>query len=128
MSRVFVITGTRKGLGKDLAEHYISLGHRVAGCSRGKASIEHPSYLHFELDVADEKAVVGMVRNVNKQFGRIDILLNNAGIAAMNHLLTTPYSSAHAIFNTNFFGTFLFTSEVAKRMMKQKQGRFQGTM
>jgi len=49
-------------------------------------------------------------------------LLNNAGIAAMNHILTTPYQNAHNIFNTNFFGTFLFSREVAKTMMKQKSG------
>lgn len=118
----YLITGTRKGLGKDLALHYLNLGHSVAGCSRGKTSIEHPNYLHFQLDVANEKQVVSMVRQVNKQFGSIDILLNNAGIAAMNHFLTSPYKQAQEVFNTNFFGSFLFTREVAKSMMRQKQG------
>lgn len=118
----YIITGTRKGLGKQLAEYYLGKGHQVAGCSRGKASIEHPNYLHFTLDVADEKAVIGMVRQTRKNFGRIDVLLNNAGIAAMNHILTTPFGNAQAVFNTNFFGTFLFSREVAKVMMKQKQG------
>lgn len=118
----YIITGTRKGLGKQLAEYYLEKGHQVAGCSRGKASIEHPNYLHFTLDVSDEKAVMGMVRQTKKAFGRIDVLLNNAGIAAMNHILTTPFGNAQAVFNTNFFGTFLFSREVAKVMMKQKQG------
>lgn len=123
MSRVYLITGTRKGLGKQLAEHYLQTGNLVAGCSRGKSSIQHENYLHFELDVADEKAVISMARQVKKQFGRIDILLNNAGIAAMNHLLTTPFSNAKNVFNTNFFGTFLFSREVGKIMMQQKAGR-----
>ncbi len=118
----YLITGTRKGLGKKLAEHYLLLGHKVAGCSRGKSSIEHVNYLHFELDVSDERAVVKMVRVVRKEFGNIDILLNNAGIAAMNHLLTTPYSNAKAVFETNFLGTFLFTREVSKVMMKARSG------
>jgi len=74
------------------------------------------------LDVSDEKSVVSMVRKTKKTFGSIDVLLNNAGIAAMNHILTTPYQNAHNIFNTNFFGTFLFSREVAKTMMKQKSG------
>lgn len=118
----YLVTGTRKGLGKELAEYYLKQGHQVAGCSRGKASIQHPNYLHFELDVSDEKAVVSMVRQTKKTFGRIDVLLNNAGIAAMNHILTTPFSNAQAVFSTNFLGTFLFSREVAKVMMKQKVG------
>lgn len=122
MSLSYIITGTRKGLGKGLAEYYLAKGCMVAGCSRGKSTIEHKNYLHFELDVADEKAVVSMVRNVKKEFGTVDVLLNNAGIAAMNHILTTPYDNAHAVFNTNFFGTFLFSREVAKVMMRQKNG------
>ena len=51
----YIITGTRKGLGKELAEYYLAQGHNVAGCSRGKASINHNNYLHFELDVADSQ-------------------------------------------------------------------------
>lgn len=123
MKRVIVITGTRKGLGKDLAEHYLQAGAIVCGCSRGKASIVHQSYLHFELDVADESAVISMVRKIKREFGKIDVLLNNAGIAAMNHLMTTPYKNARSVFDTNFFGTFLFTREVSKLMMKNKTGR-----
>jgi len=119
---VYLITGTRKGLGKLLAEYYLENGCQVAGCSRGQATIQHENYLHFVLDVSDEKSVVSMVRKTKKTFGSIDVLLNNAGIAAMNHILTTPYQNAHNIFNTNFFGTFLFSREVAKTMMKQKSG------
>lgn len=119
---VYLITGTRKGLGKSLADYYLAQGHKVAGCSRGKSTIEHENYFHFECDVSDEKAVLTMVRQTKKLFGKIDILLNNAGIAAMNHILTTPYQNAKNVFNTNFFGTFLFSREVAKVMMKQKSG------
>lgn len=122
MVKSFIITGTSKGLGKDIAEHYLSLGSPVAGCSRGKPTIQHQHYSHFELDISDEKSVVLMVNRVAKVFGRIDVLLNNAGIASMNHLLTTPVKTASTIFNTNFFGTFLFTREVAKVMIKQRSG------
>ena len=123
MSRVFIITGSRKGIGRQLAEYYLSKGDIVAGCSRGKSSIKNSNYMHFELDISDEDMVINMVRAVKKQHGHIDILLNNAGIASMNHILTTPYTSARKIFNTNFFGTFLFTREVSKIMIKQKNGR-----
>ncbi|MCW1539099.1 SDR family oxidoreductase, partial [Campylobacter jejuni] len=70
------------------------LGHTVCGCSRGASSINHINYRH-ELDVSDEEKVVSMVRAVRKEFSRIDVLLNNAGIASMNHILTTPYKSVN---------------------------------
>lgn len=120
---VAVITGTRKGIGKELAQHFLEKGHTVVGCSRGEGSISHKNYQHFCLDVTDEKAVCSLVRSTKKKFGSIDILLNNAGIAAMNHLATTPYTTVQRVFETNFFGTFLFLREVSKVMMKQKKGR-----
>lgn len=116
MAKVFIITGTRKGIGKDLSQHFLNLGHIVCGCSRGESSITHANYRHFCLDVSDESAVVAMIRAIRKEFGRIDILLNNAGIASMNHTLTTPYKSVSNIFHTNVFGGFLFMREVAKVM------------
>ena len=64
-----------------------------------------------------------MIRAIKKEFKKIDILINNAGIASMNHILTTSNESISKLFNTNFLGTFLFTREVAKVMMKEKYGR-----
>lgn len=124
-ARIIVITGTSRGLGRGLAEHFLAQGDMVCGCSRAGAAgvIEHPAYTHFEVDVADERAVVAMVRAVVRAHGRIDALINNAGIATMNHALLAPASTAQAIFATNFHGTFLFSREVAKAMVRQKSGR-----
>jgi 3-oxoacyl-[acyl-carrier protein] reductase len=123
MKKVILITGTRKGIGKELAEYYLSLGFNVIGCSRGPGTILNSDYRHYELDVSNEKEVVKMVRATKKEFSRIDVLLNNAGIASMNHFLTTSYDTVQNIFNTNFLGSFLFSREVSKVMMKQKYGR-----
>ena len=123
MKNVILITGTSKGIGKELAQYYLGLNFIIAGCSRGAAVVEDKDYRHFELNVSDEKAVVKMVKAIKKEFGRIDILLNNAGIASMNHFLTTPFMTVQNIFNTNFLGTFIFSREVSKVMMKQKYGR-----
>jgi len=123
MQQIIIITGTRKGIGKELAEYYLSLGHIVIGCSRDQGTIQNKNYRHTQLNVNDEKAVIKMVRSVKKEFGRVDVLLNNAGIASMNHFLTTSFSTVQNIFNTNFLGTFIFSREVSKAMMKQKYGR-----
>lgn len=121
--KIIVITGTRKGIGKSLAEHYLSEGWHVAGCSRGESSIEHTNYRHFSLDVSDEKAVVAMSRAIKEKLGKVDALLNNAGIASMNHALLTPAETVNRILATNVVGTFLFCREIAKLMRGGKSGR-----
>lgn len=123
MDRIIIITGTRKGIGRYLAEQYLQEGDIVYGCSRRICDIEHPNYHHTRLDVSDEAEVVSFVRNVYKNHKHIDVLINNAGCASMNHFLLTPYDTAKKVFNTNFFGTFLMCREVAKYMIKNKSGR-----
>ncbi len=123
MSPIVLITGTSKGIGKSLAEHYLDVGWAVIGCSRSPATIEHSAYTHYSLDATDEAAVVRMVRQIARGHGRIDALINNAGIAAMNALTTTPSASALRVMNTNFQSTFLCTREVAKVMMRVRSGR-----
>jgi len=123
MKRVIIITGTRKGIGRYLAEQYLAEGDKVYGCSRRNTDLEHPNYSHTNLDVSSEEDVMAFVRNVYKENKHIDVLINNAGCAAMNHFLLTPYSTAQRVFNTNFMGTFLMCREVAKYMVKAKTGR-----
>jgi 3-oxoacyl-[acyl-carrier protein] reductase len=122
MNKVILITGTSKGIGKFLCEYYLD-NNIVIGCSRTKSSIDHKNYFHHQLDVACEKEVVSMIRSIYRKFGKIDILINNAGIASMNHILITPLKTVENIFKTNFIGTFLFVRETAKIMVKQKSGR-----
>ena len=122
MKRI-VITGTRKGIGKALAEHFLSAGWQVIGCSRGESSIAHREYEHFALDVSDEAAVIDMARSIKKAHGHIDALLNNAGIASMNHALLTPGATVNRILQTNVVGTFLFCREMAKLMRKSRAPR-----
>lgn len=123
MNRVIIITGTRKGIGNYLAQQYLADGDIVYGCSRRNCDIEHPNYKHVRLDVSDEPAVVEFVRNVYKEQKSIDVLINNAGMASMNHVLLTPKATAERVFNTNFMGTFLMSRECAKYMIKKKEGR-----
>ena len=121
--KTIVITGTRKGIGKEMADHYLGEGWQVVGCSRGEGSIEHDHYQHFALDVSDEDAVIAMARTIKASHGKVDALLNNAGIASMNHALLTPASTVNRILQTNVVGTFLFCREMSKLMRRTNNGR-----
>jgi len=121
--KTIVITGTRKGIGRAMAEHYLEAGWRVIGCSRGAGSVENTNYEHFSLDVSDEAAVVSMARQIRSEHGSVDALLNNAGIASMNHALLTPASTVNRILQTNVVGTFLFCREMAKLMRRSQSAR-----
>ncbi|TKA97169.1 SDR family oxidoreductase [Cereibacter changlensis] len=121
--KVIAITGTRKGIGRFLAEQYLERGWTVVGCSRDASDLSHERYSHYNLDVADEQAVASMMQDVRRKHGRLDALLNNAGIASMNHVLLTPASTLQRVFATNVMGTFLFCREAAKLMGRRKFGR-----
>ncbi len=120
---VTLITGTRKGIGRHLAGHYLARGHRVVGCSRQPADLAHPLYRHFLADVSDEDAVKELFLALRRDYGRLDHLINNAGIASMNHSLLTPVATVRRVLDTNFTGAFLFAREAAKLMQKARYGR-----
>lgn len=120
---VTLITGSRKGIGRFLAEQYLARGHRVYGCSRQATDLAAPRYRHFCLDVVDEQAVRAMLVAIRQESGRLDHLINNAGIASMNHALLTPMSVVTSILQTNVAGTFLLCREAAKVMKPGSFGR-----
>jgi 3-oxoacyl-[acyl-carrier protein] reductase len=121
--RVALVTGSRKGIGKHLAGHLVRSGYRVVGCSRGAADWSADGYDHRTADVTDEKQVVALLGEVRKAYGRLDVVINNAGIASMNHLLLTPGTAMERILRTNFVGTALVSRESAKLMLKGGGGR-----
>jgi 3-oxoacyl-[acyl-carrier protein] reductase len=120
---VTLVTGTRKGIGKSLAEHYVRLGHHVVGCSRSPVDWQLTGYSHHAVDVTDEAAVVRLFGDIKREHGRLDHLVNNAGIAAMNHALLTPASTVRSVMSTNVLGSFLFCREAAKVMRRARTGR-----
>ncbi len=119
---VMVITGTRKGIGRYLAEYYCDRGFQVMGCSRERSDFTSDNYRHFCVDVADEVGVRGMFHEISGSFGQVDVLINNAGIASMNHVLLTPMATIRKIMDTNVIGTFLFCREAGK-LMRGNGGR-----
>lgn len=121
--QVVLITGTRKGIGRYLAEHYARQGYIVEGCSRGDPEWEAENYTHHNVDVAEEAAVKAMISNIARRHGRLDIVLNNAAIASMNHVLLTPAATANRMLEVNVTGTMLVCRDAAKVMMRRRYGR-----
>jgi len=121
---VMVITGTRTGLGRGMAEHFAKKGYLVAGCSRGAATLDMEGYRHANVDVGDERQVRQWVRSLQNAYRRIDVLVCNAGLAPAAILLTmTPGEVLEPLLRTNVSGTYYVCREVAKIMTVQKFGR-----
>ncbi len=122
MPKIILVTGSRKGIGRYIAEHLLESGYTVIGVSRSKSDLEDINYSHYTADVSDEKSVLDIMLDVSKKYGKLDVLINNAGAASMNHLILTPAETADKLYNVNFKGTFLFTRECSKLMMRDKSG------
>jgi 3-oxoacyl-[acyl-carrier protein] reductase len=120
---VILITGTRKGIGRDLALHYLDRGFHVVGCSRQPADLEAENYWHHCLDVGDESAVRRLMADVRERLGGLQAVINNAGVAAMNHALLTPMETVRSILDTNVLGTFLLCREAAKLLRSAPHAR-----
>ena len=120
--KTILITGNRKGIGRYLSEYYLGKGYNVVGCSRSNSDLSHKNYTHYLCDVKEEKEVKKTVREIKKNSG-VDILINNAGKASLNHSILTPSETVKDLFETNYLGTFLFSRECSKHMIKKKWGR-----
>ena len=120
---VVLVTGSRKGIGRYLAEHFVRQGALVEGCSRQVPDWTLPGYTHHCLDVTDEEAVRGMFDSIRERHGRIDVTINNAGAASLNHFLLTPVETFQRIMSTNVVGTFVVSRESAKLMRRRSFGR-----
>lgn len=121
---IILITGDRKGIGRYLSEYYLEKGMTIIGCSRSETDLKHKNYEHFCLDVSDEQAVKKMYGKIRQTHGRLDVLINNAGVdLSFAPILLVPYKSALRTVEINLLGTFLVSREAAKIMMKNSFGR-----
>ncbi len=122
-TKSILITGDRKGIGRFLSEKFLKRGWFVYGCSRSDTDLQHKMYKHFELDVCDEKQVIDMFNNIRRGDHKLFCVINNAGVASMNHILTTPKSTFQKLTDVNFIGTALCSREGVKLMLRQRTGR-----
>lgn len=120
-SKVVLITGTSSGIGRSTAEYLSGLGHRVFGASRTR-----PREANFEwvkMDVTNQESVREAVGQVLERVGRIDVLINNAGLGIVGPLEETTDELICQVFNTNVMGFLRVSRAVIPIFRKQKQGK-----
>jgi len=121
-STVALITGASSGIGLVTAKALQRAGYRVFGTSR-KAPASIAGITMLTCDVTDEASVKSMVAEVLKQAGRIDLLVNNAGIGLLGGAEESSTAQAQALFDVNVFGITRVTNAVLPTMRNQRKGR-----
>ncbi|WP_377888937.1 SDR family oxidoreductase [Alkalihalobacillus sp. R86527] len=127
-----IVTGGGRGLGKQIAEGFAEAGANVVVCSRKLEACETVrdeleamgvKSLAFECDVTNQEDIQRVVDETRKEFGGIDILVNNSGATWGASVVDMPLQAWHKVMEVNVTGTFLFAQTVGKEMIKQKSGK-----
>lgn len=128
-----IITGGSRGIGRALCEVFAREGADIAfnynvSDERAAATVEKiRSYerhgIAFKVSVTDRPAITKMVRQIHEEFGRIDILVNNAAINRGDNFATTTERAWDEVIDTNINGVFNVTKPVYKYMIRQRAGQ-----
>lgn len=121
--KIALVTGSRRGVGKIIAEHLLAQGATVVGFARGEASIDHANYRHYEVDVADPAAVQRAFGAIGKDVGPVQIVVNNAAVLTSQYAMIMPPAAAQDMINVNLLGPFMVSREASKMMRRTKWGR-----
>src|SRR3954464_11000585 len=122
--RVALVTGASAGIGEAAASALVGAGFTVYGTSRKVAPGEKRGGVRFlPLDVTDDDSVATAVREVIDRSGRIDVLVNNAGLGVAGAAEESSIEQARALFDTNLFGSIRMTRAVLPQMRAQGSGR-----
>ena len=121
MDKIVFITGVSSGFGKSIAELLSKKGYKVYGTSR--QDIDHDARIEIiKMDVSDQISVNKAISHVIQKAGRIDVLINNAGMGISGAIEETSANEAALQMNTNFYGTFYTIQAVLPFMRKQGNG------
>ncbi len=126
--QVWFITGASSGFGRAFAEYALSQQYRVVATARNlqalnKLAAEHEGrVLPLRMDVTDEAQVKQCAEQAVAHFGRIDVLINNAGYGIVGAVEETPESELRALMETNFFGAVSVTRALLPQFRAQKSG------
>jgi NAD(P)-dependent dehydrogenase (short-subunit alcohol dehydrogenase family) len=125
--KVAIITGAARGIGAAFAEAYVREGATVAigdiDIVRAEQTAKSigPQAFALRLDVTDQASIDAAVAEVEKRYGGIDILINNAALFDMGPIVDIPRSSFDRLFSINVAGTLFTLQAVAKSMIKNKR-------
>lgn len=121
--KVALITGSRRGVGAIIRDHFLREDATVIGLAKGESTIGHGGYHHFQADLADPAAIAAAFSSMRKTVATIDIVVNNAAVLTSQYALIMPPGAAQAMVNVNLLAPFLVSREAAKMMRKIKWGR-----
>ena len=128
-SRVWFITGSSRGLGRAITRGVLEAGHRVAATARKPSDLDELASQYGDrvkavpLDVTDPEQAARAVKAAVDAFGRIDVLVNNAGYADTDSAEDMPLEDFRRQIDTNFYGVVYVTRAVLPVMRKQRSGR-----
>ena len=129
MSKTWFITGASRGLGAAIARAALDAGDRVVVTARRRESVgetfgaDSDTVLSLPLDVTDPAQITAAVEAAVGRFGRIDVLVNNAGYGHLGLFEETRPEDARVQFDTNVFGLFDMTRAVLPVMRRQRSGQ-----
>lgn len=118
--KVVLITGVSSGIGLELAKKFIKNGNKVYGVSRKEFSLD--GLTHIICDVSSLEQCTNAVKTVIEKEGKIDLLINNAGMGISGSVENTSEQDARKIYDVNFFGTF-FMCKAALPFLRGSKGR-----
>jgi len=126
--KTWFITGASRGFGALIAERALAKGDSVVATARNPATVterlgNHPNLLAVALDVTDEAQAKTAVARAIERFGRIDVLLNNAGFGLLGAVEEATQSEVEAIYRANVFGLLAVTRAVLPHMRARRSGR-----
>ena len=122
MSKVVLVTGASSGIGKSVATFLQEKGYKVYGTSRNPKNIENYSFPLISLDVLKPTSIKEAVNFILQKEGKLDVLVNNAGMGITGAIEDTPTEEMRNVFNTNFFGAIDVMKSVLPVMRQQKSG------
>jgi 3-oxoacyl-[acyl-carrier protein] reductase len=123
-NKIVLVTGASRGVGLEIAKHFITNNATVLGLSKGISEFSHERYHHFSVDLGDPEAIVNCFRKeIGKQFKKIDIVINNAAVLTSQYAMIMPIKNILDMVNVNLVGVFMVSREAAKLMRSQEPGR-----
>ena len=128
MPKTVLVTGASRGIGAACAEIFAENGYNVIinynnSSEKAEALAEKTGGLAYKCDVSDPAAAGKMVEDVIQKYGKIDVLVNNAGISVTGVFDLVPDEDAKRLFDINVFGTLNCSKKVLPYMLKRKYGK-----